>query len=157
LFSRPAAHVNCRIREASTLRRRDMPMEPTSPDHAHDISVDSRLEELGLSVRTRNALRGVGCDTIADLLRLDIDTPVRGLGKIAREDLLANLDRAGSPPPPEPQPAPETPRIERTLERMHHRVDPPPGALSKETRAPRQRPRRLRPRPPQTSDPSGAG
>jgi hypothetical protein len=119
-------------------------MEPTSPDHARDISLDSRLEELGLSVRTRNALRAVGCRTIADLLRLDIDAPVRGLGKIAREELLLKLEGAGFSHPCEAQSGAEITRIDHTLERMQQRVDSTLGALSKEIRAARQRLRRLR-------------
>jgi hypothetical protein len=132
-------------------------MEPTSPDHARDISLDSRLEELGLSVRTRNALRGVGCETVADLLRLDIEAHVRGLGKIAREEILLKLERAGYSHPSDAQPATEITRIERTLERMQERVDSTLGALSKEIRAARQRLRRLRDRSSPSSDSSGAG
>ena len=119
-------------------------MEPTFPDHAREMSLDSRVEELGLSVRTRNALRGVGCDTIADILRLDIGSPVRGLGKIAREELLLKLERAGFSHPSDAQPANEITRIERNLERMQQRVDSTLGALSKEIRVARQRLRRLR-------------
>ena len=123
-------------------------MEPTSPESARAISMDARLEELALSVRTRNALRGVGCDTIGDVLRLNLDAPVRGLGRIAKEELLVKLERAGLPHPTDSEPASEISRLERNLERIQERVDSTLGALSKEIRAARQRLRRLRLRPP---------
>ena len=127
-------------------------MESTSHDYQRAITVDARLEDLGLSVRTRNAVKGVGCTTIGDLLRLDLEAPVRGLGRIAKEELLVKLERAGMPHPSDLQPASEISRIERNLERMQERVDSTFGALSKEIRAARQRLRRLRIRAPQSLD-----
>jgi hypothetical protein len=39
---------------------------------APSVSAAAPLEALGLSVRTLNALKGVGCATIEDVLRLDL-------------------------------------------------------------------------------------
>src|SRR5436305_12277408 len=50
------------------------------------LPAGSPLEALGLSVRTRNALKSVGCASIEDVLRLDIQTPIRGLGRKAKEE-----------------------------------------------------------------------
>src|SRR5436309_7207772 len=45
------------------------------------VALESPLEDLGLSVRTRNALHGVGCHTVDDALRLDLSSSGRGLGR----------------------------------------------------------------------------
>jgi hypothetical protein len=124
-------------------------MEPISHENGCSLSADSRLEDLALSVRTRNALKGVGCNTIADVLRLDLGTPIRGLGKIAREELLVKLERAGFAHPADAQPGNELTRLEQNLDRMQQRVDFALGAVSKEIRAARQRLRKLRIRAPQ--------
>ena len=79
-------------------------MEPTSQS-APALPVESPLEELGLSVRARNALKSVGCNTIADVLKLDLERPVRGLGRLAREELLAKLESAGIPHPSAARPS----------------------------------------------------
>lgn len=126
-------------------------MEPTSHPQLQVLADESPIEELKLSVRTRNALRGVGCITIADVLRLDLGRPVRGLGKLAKEELLVKMERAGFPHPSDGQPANEITRLERSLERIEHRIDSALGALSKEVRAARQKLRRLRVRT--SSDP----
>src|SRR5437016_3183151 len=39
---------------------------------ARQVALESPVEDLGLSVRTRNALRAVGCKTVEDALRLDL-------------------------------------------------------------------------------------
>lgn len=121
-------------------------MEPTSPQFAPVIGGESPLETLGLSVRTRNALKGVGCATVGDVLRLDLDRPVRGLGKLAREELLVKLEQAGLPHPSENRPANEITRLDRSLERIEQRLNSALGAISKEVRAARHKLRRLRAR-----------
>jgi hypothetical protein len=119
-------------------------MEPTP---TRPLPETASLEELGLSVRTHNALKGVGCNTVADVLRLDLDRPVRGLGKLAKEELLVKLERAGSPHPSDSEPSGEITRLERHLERMQRRLDLALSSISKELRAARQRLRRVRMRP----------
>src|SRR4051812_15141440 len=59
------------------------------------LETASPLEALPIPVRTRNALRGVGCQTIADILNLDLTSSIRGLGSKSKEQLLAQLSRAG--------------------------------------------------------------
>jgi hypothetical protein len=119
-------------------------MEPTDPPALPETA---SIEELGLSVRARNALRGVGCATIGDVLRLDLERPIRGLGKLAKEELLVKLERAGSPHRSEAEPSADITRLERNLERMQRRVDAALVSISKELRAARQRVRRMRIRP----------
>ena len=109
------------------------------------IAADSPLEALGLSVRTRNALKGVGCSTIDDVLRLDIQAPIRGLGRKAKEELLTKLDDAGLTHPLAGQPS-EIRMLERSLARIEERVDAALGSVAKEIRSARQRLRKLKAR-----------
>ncbi|MBZ5625615.1 MAG: hypothetical protein LAQ69_44010 [Acidobacteriia bacterium] len=104
------------------------------------VSLESPLEDLGLSVRTRNALRGVGCNTVEDALRLDLSSTVRGLGRKTRSELLASLERAGFHHESlEEQPVSEFRILERSLERIESRIDRALGAVAKEIRSVRQR------------------
>jgi hypothetical protein len=109
------------------------------------IPAASPLEALGLSVRTRNALKSVGCATIDDVLRLDIQSPIRGLGRKAKEELLAKLDEAGLSHPLAGQPS-EIRLLERSLARIEERVDAALGLIAKEIRSARQRLRKLKAR-----------
>src|SRR5215217_152097 len=117
----PGCHVcarqGCSDAPRSYARR---PMEPT-PQSEQTVPVEAPLEDLGLSVRARNALKGVGCNTIADVLRLDLERPVRGLGRLAREELLAKLECAGIPHPSEARPGNDIALLEHSLERLEHR------------------------------------
>jgi hypothetical protein len=114
------------------------------------LPAESPLEALGLSVRTRNALKGVGCSTVEDVLRLDIQTPIRGLGRKAKEELITKLDDAGLTHPSAGQPS-EIRMLERSLERIEERVDAALGSVAKEIRSARLRLRKLKSRAPQVS------
>ena len=110
------------------------------------LPLESPLEHLGLSVRARNALKGVGCQTISDLLRLDLERPVRGFGKLAREEVLAKLESAGIPHPSVSRPSQEMALLDHSLQRLEQRIHSAFGALSKEVHAVRHKLRRLRAR-----------
>ena len=125
---------------------------PESLDNATPpIPAESPLEVLGLSVRTRNALRAVGCNTVEDVLRLDLETPIRGLGRKAKDEMLTKLGEAGFSDPAEGERASEIQLLERNLERMQRRVNAALGAVAKEIRSARERLRKLKPGAPQTS------
>ena len=115
------------------------------------IPPESPLEALGLSVRTRNALRGVRCNTIEDVLRLDLERPIRGLGPKARRELLGKLDEAGFPHPADGQRTSELKLLERNLERMQERVNAALALVAKEIRSARERLHRLKSGTPQAS------
>ena len=117
---------------------------------APQIDPGAPLEALGLSVRTRNALKAVGCGTVQSVLRLDLATPIRGLGRKAREEILVKLEDAGLSHPSAGQVS-EITMLERSLERMQDRVDAALAALTKEIGSARQRLRKLKTRAPQTS------
>ncbi len=78
-------------------------LEPPGHTNAHEaklIGLESAVEDLGLSVRTRNALRAIGCDTVEDVLELDLSASVRGLGrKTGRRAPRARWSAQGFPHP----------------------------------------------------------
>jgi DNA-directed RNA polymerase alpha subunit len=113
-------------------------------DAARPISTESRLEDLGLPVRARNALRAAGCQTIADVLRLDLAQPIRGLGRKAKDDLLEKLAEAGFSHPGDEQRASEISMLERSLAKIEDRVDAALAAIAKDLRSARQRLRRMK-------------
>ena len=115
-------------------------IERSGPNEAGLLEVASPVEALGLPVRTRNALRGIGCNTVEDVLKLDLSASVRGLGPKSKEQLLDRLARTGFHHPAiEEQPASEIKVLERSLERMQSRIDRALGAVTKEIRLLRQR------------------
>ena len=123
----------------------EFPFQNSFDSLAPAVPADSPLEALGLSVRTSNALKSVGCATIEDVLRLDIQAPIRGLGRKAKEELLTKLDDAGMTHPLAGQPS-EIRKLERSLARIEERVDAALGLIAKEIRSARQRLRRLKTR-----------
>jgi DNA-directed RNA polymerase alpha subunit len=109
------------------------------------ISLESAVEDLGLSVRTRNALRAIGCDTVENVLALDLGSSVRGLGRKTKEELLTALELSGFRHPAlEQQPASEIQVLERSLDKMQSRVDAAHASISKEIRILKQRLRKSR-------------
>jgi DNA-directed RNA polymerase specialized sigma24 family protein len=124
----------------------EIEIERSNPPEAGLLEVISPVEALGLPVRTRNALRGIGCNTIQDVLNLDLSGSVRGLGPKSKEQLLARLELAGFHHPAlEEQPASEIKILERSLERMQSRIDRALGAVAKEIRLLKQRLRKRMP------------
>jgi hypothetical protein len=104
------------------------------------IGLESAVEDLGLSVRTRNALRGIGCDTVEDILELDLANPIRGVGRKTKDELLTVLELAGFPHrAAQDQPASEIRVLERSLERMQGRVEAALRVVAKEIRLLKQR------------------
>jgi hypothetical protein len=137
----------------SRVRQPREPELPRSPDPnpgAHNgrfIGLESAVEDLGLSVRTRNALRGIGCDTVEDILELDLKTPIRGVGRKTRDELLAALELAGFPHPAVGDESSSEMRVlERSLERMQGRVEAALTAVAKEIHLLKQRLHRVSPR-----------
>jgi hypothetical protein len=113
------------------------------PTATGDLGAESAIEDLGLPVRTRNALRSVGCTTIGDAIRLDLSAPVRGLGAKSKRALLEKLRTEGfCHPGAKDPPVSEFRLLERSLERIQRRVDSAFGAVTKEISAVKQRLRR---------------
>jgi hypothetical protein len=104
------------------------------------LDLESAIEDLGLPVRTRNALRSIGCKSIGDVLRLNLSAPVRGLGAKSKETLLERLRSEGfCHPVSNEQPVSEIRLLERSLERIQRRVDWALGSVAKEISVLKQR------------------
>ncbi len=100
------------------------------------VALESPVEDLGLSVRTRNALRSLGCKTVEDALRLELSASLRGFGDKTKRELLSALARAGFKHPAFlEQQADELRVFERGLERMQGRIDAALEAVAKEIRS----------------------
>jgi hypothetical protein len=63
------------------------------------LSLDSPVEDLGLSNRVRNVLHLSGLHTVASLLKCDYKTALRGFGLGARAELASALETKGFTPP----------------------------------------------------------
>jgi len=104
------------------------------------IGLESAVEDLGLSVRARNALRSLGCVTVDDILRLDLSSSARGLGGKTKDELFRKLERAGfRHPAMDEERVSEIRSVERSLERIQGRIDRALGAVAKEIQLVRQR------------------
>jgi hypothetical protein len=91
-------------------------------------------------MRTRNALRAIGCNTVEDVLRLDLSGPIRGLGRKTKHELLTTLKEAGFHHPAlETEPADEMQVLDRSLARIEGRVASTLEAVTKEIRLLRQK------------------
>lgn len=113
------------------------------PEERGPLEMESAVENLGLPLRTLNVLHKTGCNTIGDLMRLDLSTSVRGLGARSKKMLVERLSLNGfSHPGAEEQPVSEIRWLERRLERIQRRVDLALGAVTKEISATKQRLRR---------------
>ena len=60
------------------------------------VTANSPVEDLGLSVRARNQLHDLGCNTVEDVLRLDLSNC--HMGRRSRHEVLESLKRWGFPP-----------------------------------------------------------
>jgi hypothetical protein len=111
-------------------------------DGSQAIMDESPLDSLGLSVRALRALQRNGCNTVGDVLRLDVNAQIPGLGRKSLTDVLSKLEEAGVPHPAAPRPS-EIMLLERNLERIQERLDIVVGAVTKEIRMAKARIRRL--------------
>ncbi len=60
-----------------------------------DITPQSPIEDLALSIRARNALHNLGCQSVHDVLGLDLSASLPRLGGKTRVEVLVALERAG--------------------------------------------------------------
>ena len=78
---------------------------------------------MALSVRARNALHRLGCQTVEDVLRLDFSASLRQLGSKTRAEVLGQLGKAGLRPFLLERPSEtEMRRIAHSLDRMQSRM-----------------------------------
>jgi hypothetical protein len=133
-FGVPAYRVRRIVRQV------EIEMVRMGQPQSGSLKLESDIERLGLPVRTRNALRGIDCKTIGDLLTLDLSAPVRGLGAKSKDTLLQCLRQNGfAHPSSEGHPLSEIRLMERSLERIQRRVDRALTSVAKEIAALKQR------------------
>jgi Bacterial RNA polymerase, alpha chain C terminal domain len=96
------------------------------------VVLESPIEDLALSSRARNAIHRLGCDTVKDVLELDLSA-VHGIGRKTRVEVCAALRRSGLPQPEfEERLDSEMRGLDSSLERMHGRITVALEAVAKE-------------------------
>jgi hypothetical protein len=98
---------------------------PFAPEHERkSVTLDSPLEDLALSMRARNALRKLGCQTVRQVLDRDFTRASRRFGPISKREVAAALIRNGFTPPPtlEGRQSNVT-ALERDVSRLRRRIE----------------------------------
>jgi DNA-directed RNA polymerase alpha subunit len=104
------------------------------------LTADSPIEALDLSVRSRNALRRLGCGTIGDLTALDLTRSLRQIGSKGKMEVLAALARDGFRHPAlDAAPSAEVSRLTRSLERLKLRITKTLSLVTREISALQER------------------
>lgn len=98
-----------------------------------NITPQSALEDLGLSIRARNALHRLGCRSVNDLLQLDMSGVVARLGEKTRVEVLVALQSAGFRHPAlDRGPMVGVSGLARRLDRMQERINVALRSVAKE-------------------------
>lgn len=86
-----------RFKVGALLSRVDRDLElATAGERMHgQLTLDSPIEHLALSVRVRNALREAACNTVGGLLEHDFSKATRRLGPVARKEIALSLVEHG--------------------------------------------------------------
>jgi hypothetical protein len=103
-------------------RRMDLPRGDAGS--ANGVTLDSPIQDLGLSLRAENALRESGCDTVRSILERDIRRIVRRVGPVTRLEITSALEEHGftvQPPTEEAGQATVT-ELVQSLQRLRHRL-----------------------------------
>lgn len=108
---------------------------PTSP-----FTAESPIESLDLSVRSRNALHRLGCQTIGQVNDLDLKQSLRQIGSKGKMEVLAALERAGfRHPAMDAHPSAEVSQLSNSLERLKVRIGKTLEAVTREISALQER------------------
>ena len=99
----------------------------------NDVTPQSPIEDLALSIRARNALHNLGCRSVYDVLRLDLSGSLPRVGGKTRVEVVAALQRAGFRHPALDRGAvPGITSVSRRLERMQERINLALRSVAKE-------------------------
>ena len=113
----------------------DAQLEAVSLAAAAPITLDSPLERLPLSSRSRNSLHRSGCKSVQDILQLNLSGAKR-FGPKTRQEVLAVLRDSGiSHESLKPAEDPEIRSLHRSLDRIHNRLDATLGSVAREIAA----------------------
>lgn len=85
------------------------------------VTANSPVEDLGLSVRARNQLHDLGCNTVEDVLRLDLSTC--HMGRRSRHEVLESLKRWGFRQAAEAGRASDLQRVSAQLRDLRDQID----------------------------------
>jgi hypothetical protein len=86
------------------------------------VILESPIEDLALSSRALNAIHRLGCDTVKEVLALDLST-VRGIGRKTKGEVCAALRSCGLPQPELDERLDSEMRgLDSSLERMQGRI-----------------------------------
>ena len=97
------------------------------------VTLQSAIEELELSNRSRNALRRLGCRTVNDILQLDLSGSLPRIGGKSRMEVLVALQGAGFRHPSlDRDPAAGVTSLAKSLERMQDRINVALRSVAKE-------------------------
>jgi hypothetical protein len=103
-----------------------------TPAPAAAILPVSPIEQLALSVRARNSLHKAGCETVQDVLHLDLSGSIRRMGPATRAEILAALQSSGFRHPSIDLPPSDMVTVAQSLERIQARIDGALRSVSKE-------------------------
>jgi hypothetical protein len=102
----------------------------------NDITPQSPIEDLALSIRARNALHNLGCHSVHDILQLDLSASLPRLGGKTRVEVVVALQRAGFRHPAlDRGAAAGITSVSRRLDRMQERIDLALRSVAKEVAA----------------------
>ena len=88
------------------------------------VTTQSPIEDLALSIRARNALHHLGCQTVDDVLQLNLSGSVPRVGGKTKMEVLAALQAAGFRHPAfDRGPVEGVTSLARSLDRMQDRIN----------------------------------
>ena len=104
------------------------------------LTAESPIEALDLSVRARNALHRLGCQTIGDVIALDLKQSLRQIGSKGKIEVFAALESGGfRHPAMDSAPSTEVSRLSNSLERLKVRISKTLQAVTREISALQER------------------
>ena len=105
-----------------------------------NLTADSPVEALDISVRSRNALRRLGCSTIGEVNKLDLTQSLRQIGSKGKMEVFAALERSGfRHPAMDAAPSAEVSHLTRSLERLKTRIHKTLSSVAREINALQER------------------
>lgn len=125
-----------------TLFEIDVELTLAKPNRASPVAItaDSPVEALDISVRSRNALRRLGCRTVGEVNALDLTQSLRQIGSKGKMEVYAALANSGFHPPAlDAGPSAEVSHLTLSLERLKIRIQKTLSSVAREINALQER------------------